>query len=85
MQQTSLSAYQEMRYDGTLGKQESEVLSCLQVMREANITMIAKRLGMEKSTVSGRIGDLREKGMIIESYKDICPFTKKRTIFWRVR
>ena len=81
-QQTSLEAFYGLTNEQ---KQCGIVYSCLKVQGEANIRMIAQRTGLGISSVCGRLDTLRKEGHVEESYKDRCPFTHKKTIFWRAK
>jgi len=79
---TSLSAYAEVLEN--LGERQLEVYKALYDLKEANNTMISEHLHLSINNVTPRISELRSYGIVRQSKKDICPYTKKRTIFWRV-
>ena len=81
IQQTSLLAFQELK--PILGEKQRLVLSTLKLLGEANNMMIAKSSGLPINSVTPRVHELRELGLIIEAYKEKCPFTNRITIFWR--
>ena len=79
---TSLLAYSEVLE--TLGERQLEVYKALYELKEANNTMISEKLNLSINNVTPRINEMRSYGIIRQSKKDICPFTKKMTIFWKV-
>lgn len=83
MQQTSLLAWNDIQ--GNLGERQRQVYAALLNIREGTNNMISKASGLPINVVTPRIFELREKGLVVESYKDLCPITKRRAIFWRIR
>ena len=83
MQQTSLIAYERIRQK--LPERQRQIYIALESLREATNKMIEKESGLPINIVTARIFELRKEGLVIESYKDICPITKNKAIFWRVR
>jgi hypothetical protein len=87
VQQTSLEAYQSIKYTGVLGNSQKIVYLALKDLGAANNLIISKKLGWGINRITGRINELRKFGYVIEdelSPRD-CPITKRKTMFWRVR
>lgn len=79
MRSTSLEAYKSI----DLPKQERNVLGALVMLdSKASNRKIAQYLGMDCSTVSGRMNGLYQKGYVFEGDKEKCPTTKKNVIQW---
>lgn len=79
MRSTSLEAYKSI----DLPKQERNVLGALITLdSKASNRKIARYLGMDCSTVSGRMNGLYHKGYVFEGDKEKCPITKKSVIQW---
>lgn len=83
VRQTSLEAYHDIK--DSLGERQSEVLKCLQVLGVGNNRMIAERLGLAINSVTPRVKELRELGLVVEAGRSVCPYSKRRTIFWKVK
>jgi hypothetical protein len=81
-QQTSLAAYQEIQSE--IGRKQTYVLIMLKNLEVANNTILAKKLGWSINTVTPRVLELREKGMITQDSIRDCPITHRKTIFWRI-
>jgi len=65
--ETSKNAYKEISEDGSKDSQKEEVRKALQAMGgEATISELSKEAlaGWQKSTISGRLNDLKEEGIV---------------------
>lgn len=80
---TSLDAYKSIKKE--LGKRQQQVLEVIHYYGEANNLMISKKLGIPINSITPRVNELRKMGMVIEAYKDKCPYTKRVSIYWRKR
>ena len=80
---TSLLSYYEVLKD--LEGRQREVYKAVRELKSANNTMISNKLGLPINSVTPRIHELRVCGLIIFHKKDICPFTQKKTCFWKCR
>ena len=83
LQQTSLDAYFEVTR--TLGERHLQVLNCLNELKEATNLMIAQSLSLPINSITPRVFELRQRGLVVESYRDTCPISKRKAIFWRIR
>ena len=81
IQPTSLLSYQDIIL--SLGKRQTEVLKSLKECEPANNRMLAKFMNRPINTVTGRVFELRAKGLIVESHLGIDEKTLKSTIFWK--
>ena len=82
IQQTSLSAYNEIK--STLGERQAQVYNILVRLVEATNKMISEKGNIPINCVTARIFELRELGLVKESYKDKCPISGRMAIFWRI-
>lgn len=83
LQQTSLLAYAEILE--SLNFRQIKVLKAIKKLRFCNNLMISKHLKLPINSITGRTYELRKKGLIKEIGKASCPFTKKLTIFFKVK
>ena len=76
MTSTSLEAYQKINDDGTVGQQAEDILTFLKFK---GIPMtnkeIQKSTGLEISSVSGRVNDLKKRGLVEVVGKRPCGVT----------
>lgn len=78
---TSIMAFKEL----DLNKKQSLVYQSLKRLGVANNLMVSKDSGININCVCGRMYELRNKlKKVTFVKKDICPYTKKITQFWRV-
>lgn len=62
---TSINSYKKLIKNNTLSIRQTEVLKCLkQDLGKGTNRMIAKKLGWDINRVTGRINELREKGLV---------------------
>ena len=69
----SVSSYQKLFDEGTISKRQAQVLKVLHVdLGQATNRMIAKKLDWDINRVTGRVSELREKGLVEHAgdYKD---------------
>ena len=76
MTSTSLEAYQKINEDGTVGQQAEEILNFLKEHGEPMTNKeIQKSTGLEISSVSGRVNDLKKRGLVEVVGKRPCGVT----------
>lgn len=82
IQETSLLAYVKVLEN--LGQRQIQVYRAIEELGECSNTMIAKKLNLPISSITPRVGELRKKKAVRESYRDYCPITGRKVIFWKV-
>lgn len=83
IQQTSLEAYKQISED--LKGRQLEVYKALKFLETANNTSLALYLRWPINRITPRIKELRDLGLVKQDSIRKCPYTKKNTIYWRVR
>lgn len=84
VQETSLEAYTSIQSE--LGERQTQVLKTLRSSDTPgcmNNRMIAETLDIPINSVTPRVKELREKGLVVEAGKSPCPYTKRKTLFWK--
>ena len=79
--ETSIDAYHRL----DLNEQEKQVLAAIRTLKESCIADVATYLGFERSTVSGRMNDLKKAGLLIFVGKQQSDTTGVTSEFWRIR
>jgi len=77
---TSIDAYRQVD-----GRCVEVVRSALQLLGQSCIADLADYLGWDKSSVSGRLNDLKKAGEIVFVAKKPSRATGKVSEFWRVK
>lgn len=77
IQDTSLMAYQSIQ--DNLGQNQLLVYLMLKNLGAANNKILARKLGWSINSVTPRIKELREKGLVFIDSKRICPITYRET------
>ena len=82
IQSTSILAYYSDVLP-SLGKRQEIVLE--EILKSENITNteISARLNLPINTITPRVFELREKGLVVEARKRICKITGKTAIAWK--
>ena len=76
MTSTSIEAYKNANKDGTVGQQAEDILSFLQIQGHPMTNKeIQRSTGLEISSVSGRVNDLKKHGMVEVVGKRPCKVT----------
>ena len=87
MQPTSLEAYAEVKR--SLNSKQRIVLNVLDNLTynggSQTNTEIAQHIGVPINTITTRVLELREKGLVTEHVKRFCRITGHKAIAWRVR
>jgi predicted transcriptional regulator len=84
---TSIEAYHDLAKSGRLGEQTQEVLKALKALdhpptiNELSVGVLA---GWEKSTISGRLNDLKDEGLIHSPGKRADKHTGRKSKIWEV-
>jgi len=82
----SVSSYQKLFDEGTISKRQAQVLKVLHVdLGQATNRMIAKKLDWDINRVTGRVSELREKGLV-EHAGDYYDAQTERTVnLWKCK
>lgn len=81
VRETSLLAYTSISHE--LGQRQRQVLKALKELGYANNRMLAEELDLPINSVTPRVKELRELGLVVEAGKSTCPFTGRKTLFWK--
>jgi DNA-binding MarR family transcriptional regulator len=82
IQNTSIDAY---RFDvlPRLGERQQIVLTALRTSSKPRCNQeLADHLDQPINTITPRVNELVEKGLVKEAYRDIYTKTNRRVIFW---
>ena len=82
--QKSKESYQQLFDDGVISKRHAQVLKVLKMdLGQATNRMIAKKLDWDINRVTGRVSELREKGLV-ENAGDYYDSSTNRTVnLWK--
>lgn len=72
---TSIQAYRGARADGTLGRQEAQVLAAVQPGGNYSLQELCRLTGLPINAVSGRCADLKKSGHLESGDKRPCTVT----------
>lgn len=75
---TSIDAYHDHRDTGKLGQQAQQILSAMIEGERYSRRELARALGMELSSVCGRVNELLQIGLLAEGEPRRCSITHKR-------
>lgn len=81
IQDTSREAYQAIQ--PVLGERQQEVFSLLSTYGAMCNSEIADNMAVPISYITPRVGELREKGLVVESHRAKYPATNRKVIFWK--
>lgn len=80
---TSILAYAEVLEN--LGERQTQVYSVIRELGSCNNVMIANALHLPINSITPRVNELRKKHIVMMDKKELCPFTKRLTCYWRAR
>mgnify|MGYP000265220147 CR=1 FL=1 len=80
VQITSIESY--VKVLESLGKRQMVVLKAIDKIEPCNNTQIANYLNLPINTVVPRVYELRKMGIVKLNKIDVCPTTKRRSMFW---
>lgn len=83
MNTNSLFAFQSLLVEGKINNQQKQILELLKDGISRSSRQIAKSLGMERTSVTGRITKLKELS-VLDFKNDTCPTTSKSVEFYTV-
>ena len=79
IQQTSAVAYASLE---DLGERQTAVRNAISTLGAACNAKIALYLDIPINQVTGRVFELRDKGLVKEAYKAVWPATGRNVIWW---
>ena len=83
VQVTSIISYYAILNE--LGDRQKQVLLALKHIQPANNLMLSKCLGLPINSITGRMKELRSKGIVIFDSIKSCPYTKESTKFYKIK
>lgn len=75
---TSSDAYKEHRDTGKLGQQAQRILTAMIDGQGYSRRELARAMGLELSSVCGRVNELLQAGLLVEGESRRCSVTHKR-------
>ena len=86
MNTKSLESYDQLKEGTTLTKRQVQVLVCLKnELGQATNRMIAKSLGWDINRVTGRVTELRDKGLVTHAGDYYDQETERTVNLWKCR
>lgn len=82
IQQTSLNAYQDLVRSEDIGLKQKVVLLCLMNDGPANNRVISVRCRMPINTVTPRVKELRDIGLVRARESSVDSVTRRSAIVW---
>ena len=84
MNTKSLESYDQLKEGTTLTKRQIQVLVCLKnELGQATKRMIAKSLGWDINRVTGRVTELRDKGLVTHAGDYYDQETERTVNLWK--
>lgn len=83
MQQTSLDAYEKALEK--LGDNQRKVYEVIRFFEYATNSMIAQHLNWSINRVTPRVKELRDAGLVVEAFRTVCPITRNKAIYWKLK
>lgn len=85
VRQTSIDSHKQLRQSGSIHPQHEILIKHLMNVRrrktaDASLRELSTKTGIEMSTISARINELKENNIAVESTRRKCTVTKNRTI-----
>jgi hypothetical protein len=77
MQSTSIQAYSEIMYDGTLQRQEKQIVDSMKRGVNYSLQELSQITGIGINAISGRCNGLKKKGVLECCEKRKCSITNK--------
>ncbi len=82
IQETSRIAYHSI---DNLGERQAQVFEVISKQDRIHNLKIAKILNLPINSITPRVKELREKGLVVEAGKFECPETGRLTIYWTAK
>jgi len=83
MRATSLVAFTDILE--SIGERQMQVLKAFRQIQPATNLMISKHLNLPINCITGRCSELRKMHIIMMDRIDICEFTGRKVIYWRIK
>lgn len=83
IQDTSLEAFEEVKQ--TLGERQQIVFGEIRLKKGITNAMISRNLQIPINSITPRTNELVKKHLVEEAYRDKCPVTGRKAIFWTVK
>ena len=80
---TSILAYAEVL--DNLSERQTQVYVVIRNLKRCNNQMIANFLRLPINSITPRVNELRKLHIVMMDKKELCPYTKRLTCYWRVR
>jgi len=77
MQSTSIQAYNEIKCDGTLQRQEKKIIDRMERGVNYSLQELSEITGIQINAISGRCNGLKKKGVLECSEKRKCNITNR--------
>ena len=84
MSYTSIKAYHE-EIQPTLGKRQAQILEVLKIFKSVTNTELSKAIQWPINTVTPRIKELRDKGLVELASVRNCAITGRTAKAWRLK
>lgn len=75
--ETSIQSYHEHKASGKVTTSQAAILKVMAHGRDYSLSELSAMTGIEKSSVSGRVNELKADGKLVESRKRACHVTGK--------
>jgi Mn-dependent DtxR family transcriptional regulator len=88
LQTTSLFAYQDMRLSGELSRKQRIIYQFLKNTYDPPTNLeIARTINWDPGSVSGRMNELKKKGLVEECEKRYCRVSTepKKVLTWKIK
>ena len=82
IQETSLEAYDVLQPE--LGRRQQEVYNIIERYREVSISDISRIMQSQTHNITGRLMELRKKGLVFNSGKKVDRITNRKVLKWSV-
>lgn len=79
----STASYKKLLDDKVISKRQAQVLVALKDLAQATNRMIAKKLDWDINRVTGRVSELREKGLVTHAGDYYDTSTERTVNLWK--
>lgn len=78
VKETSVSAFRELKDSGKHGTQVTQIMGILRGRKPMTLREIQQETGMDINAVSGRVNDMKRKGLVVGAQKRDCRVTGRK-------